>query len=108
MSKRLVPYVESILIDSKKEFTPIRPISKTKSVTSDHFPVIVAFKNLPTEDSKKPPIEKYIMWNTNNVGGWEEYETLTRKDDLFMNIVNLDIENRHEKSLQEDRHEKSL
>ena len=28
VSKRLVPYVERVLIDSKKEFSPIRPISK--------------------------------------------------------------------------------
>ena len=108
VSKRLVPYVERVLIDSKKEFSPIRPISKNKSVKSDHFPVIVTFRNLPTEDLKKPPIEKYTMWNTNKVGGWEEYENLSRKDDLFMNIVNCEKDNRREKSLQKDRHEKSL
>ena len=107
VSKRLVPYVESILIDSKKEFSPIRPISKTKSVTSDHFPIIVTFRNLPTEATKKPPIEKYTMWNTNKVGGLEEYENLTRKDDLFKNIVNFSKEYRHEKSMHEARHEKS-
>ena len=108
VSKRLVPFVESVLIDSKMEFSPIRPISKTKSVTSDHFPVIVTFKNLPPKNSKKPQTDKHLMWNTNKVGGWEVYENLTREDDLFSNIVNVDKEDRHEKSLQKSRHEKSL
>ena len=76
------------------------------SVTSDHFPVIVTFKNLPPKNSNKPQTDKHLMWNTNKVGGWEVYENLTREDDLFSNIINVDKEDRHEKSLQKNRHEK--
>ena len=66
-------------------------------MTSDHFPIIVTFKDLPNKTSKKPPTENYTMWNTNKVGGWEVYENLTGKDDLFTNIVNVETEYRHEK-----------
>ena len=88
MAGKNLPYVESVLIDSKKEFSPVRPISKIKSVTSDHFPVIVTFRNLPPKKGgNKPKVDNFTIWNTNKAGGWTEYENLTKKDDLFLNIL---------------------
>ena len=93
ISVSLLPYVESILIDSKKEFSPIRPISKVKWITSDHFPIIVTFKNLPLKNTKKTKIDNFTIWNTNKSGGWTAYENLTSKDDIFANICNDEMNN---------------
>ena len=87
ISKRLYPYVDTVLIDSQKEFSPLRPISKVKSVTSDHFPIIVTFTNLPMKNTKKKTkVDNFTIWNTNKENGWNNYEYLTRKDELFKNI----------------------
>ena len=43
VSKKLEPFIEKLEVDSDKVFSPIRPISKTKSITSDHFPLIITF-----------------------------------------------------------------
>ena len=45
ISKVLEPYIESLVIDSTMKFAPKRALSKTKSVTSDHFPSIVTFND---------------------------------------------------------------
>ena len=87
ISKRLYPYVDTVLIDSQKEFSPLRPISKVKSVTSDHFPIIVTFTNLPMKNTKKKTkVDNFTIWNTNKENGWNNYEYPTRKDELFKNI----------------------
>ena len=36
-------FIEKIEIEREMKYAPVRPISKTKSVSSDHFPVIVTF-----------------------------------------------------------------
>ena len=104
ISKRLLPFIESVVIDSKKEFSPVRPISKLKGVTSDHFPMIVTFKDLPLKNAQsKSKTDKYTMWNTNKDGGWQEYENLTRKDDIFENIcMDIDMDINGKKGLDMD------
>ena len=45
-SKKLVQFIEKVEIDNERKFSPIRPISKTKSVSSDHFPIIITFSSM--------------------------------------------------------------
>ena len=37
VSKALEPFIESLVIDSEMKYSPMPPVSKTKSVYSDHF-----------------------------------------------------------------------
>ena len=83
VSKKLEPFIEKLEIDYNKTFSPIRALSKTKSVTSDHFPLIVTFAaNFCTNISVKKP-DCFTMWNTNKEGGWEKFKELTEDDDKF-------------------------
>ena len=93
-SSKLEQFIEKIEIDRDMKFSPIRPISKTKSVSSDHFPVIVTFCSEFCEEKqtwKKP--DKFTMWNTHKQDGWTQYKELTDEDDAFKNVF---VNNTHE------------
>ena len=76
-----------------KKFSPVRPLSKTKSVTSDHFPLIVTFTaSFCTKTSVKKP-DSYTMWNTNKDGGWSRYKEMTEEDDLFTKAFGRNVDN---------------
>ena len=47
ISKGLLRYVSGVTIDKDLNFTPGRPISKTKKVYSDHYAIIFELKILP-------------------------------------------------------------
>ena len=86
-SKKLEQFIEKIEIDREMKYAPVRPISKTKSVPSDHFPVIVTFcSEFSTNNQtwKKP--DKFTSWNTNKVDGWKHYKELTEDDSLFSQV----------------------
>ena len=83
VSKALEPFIEKLEIDCKKDYSPIRPLSKTKSITSDHFPLILTFvENFCTKTAKKKS-DCFTMWNTNKEGGWNSYKELTEEDNKF-------------------------
>ena len=81
VSSRLVKFIEKFEIDSRRKFSPIRPISKKKSVTSDHFPIMITFSNIfCSKKLPKCPREAFTIWNTNREGGWSRYKELTEDD----------------------------
>ena len=47
ISAELFPYVESLIIDKNKSFTPYRSMNKSVVKYSDHFSLLVVFKGLP-------------------------------------------------------------
>ena len=79
-SSNLEPFIKCIDIDSQMNFSPVRPLSKTKSVTSDHFPIIVEFVEKFSSKVVRKASENNVVWNTNKEGGWQSYKELTEND----------------------------
>ena len=79
-SNKLMQFIEKFEIDSERKFSPIRPISKKKSVTSDHFPVIITFSSIFCAKKHKKPQDSFTMWNTNKIGGWSCYKEMTEDE----------------------------
>ena len=79
MSEQLEKYVEKVIIDKERKFTPCS-ISKNGKITyPDHYAIMVWMKNIPMKIEKtvKPP--KVLMWNLNKPGGWKKYYEETNK-----------------------------
>ena len=65
-------------MDKSRSITPFRPLTKKKVVYSDHYSLLVTFKDLPLcENPRSHSGKKVIRWNTNRPGGWELYNDLT-------------------------------
>ena len=75
------------MIDSRRQFSPVRPINNQTSRHSDHFPVIITFENIPVRKPAKLGKNAHTIWNTNKQGGWETFKTSTEKQGEFMNII---------------------
>ena len=88
ISRNLLKYFLSITIDSDRKFSPVRPINKKESRYSDHFPIIVEFKNIPLREQAKPFRNSHTIWNTKKQGGWEAFKTSTDKKDTFIDVFN--------------------
>ena len=86
ISRSLLPYFRSMIIDSDRNYSPVRPISKNVFRHSDHFPVIVNFENIPRRRQTKFSRNAHTVWNTNKSGGWEKYKASTEDNDEFMDI----------------------
>ena len=69
ISKGLFKYVSSVTIDKDLNFTPGRPISKTKMVYPDHYAIIFEMKNIPLSSGKNVACNKFKMFNLNKEGG---------------------------------------
>ena len=54
ISKNLLPFFKSIYIDSRRKYSPVRPIDRNSTRHSDHFPVIVTFEDIP----RRKPIKQ--------------------------------------------------
>ena len=76
VSRELFIYVENLTIDKEKLFTPFRPISKTKLTYTDHYSLLLLFKNIPLKPTQAVGCVKVTRWNTNKPGGWEAYEEM--------------------------------
>ena len=62
ISKNLLPYFKSMIIDSERKYSPVRPISKSESRHSDQVPVIVTFENIPVRNLVKVNRNAHIIW----------------------------------------------
>ena len=72
VSADLLPYVSSLVVDIKKEFFMYRVKKvkdKTKLIPSDHFPLVIKLKNLPTRRIKR---EQESYWQLNKLDGWKK------------------------------------
>ena len=61
------------------KYSPVRPLSKTKSKTSDHFPVIVEFTSNFCLKSVPETSKSHVIWNTNKVGGWKTFKDMAEE-----------------------------
>ena len=80
VSAELLPYVQSLVIDSKREMAVTRAVkvgTRFKEVPSDHFTCILTLTNLPRVQERKG--EKQVVWNLEKEGGWNKYKILTDK-----------------------------
>ena len=77
-SSSLSPFIEEILIDSNRIFTPKSIYKSTnKIVFTDHYAIFVKLKNLP---GRPPHIKKSApVWNFSKPGGWLMFHDLTNK-----------------------------
>ena len=97
VSKKLEPFIETLKIDNMKVFSPISPLSKTKSVTSDHFPLIMTFAGTFCKKYAPKKTDCFTMWNTNKDGGWNHYKELTENNDKFGKACEYNID--HDKAV---------
>ena len=95
VSRELLPYIVSLKVDKNRDFTPYRPINKTKLTYSDHYALLLSFAGLPLRDKHelgKGGKRKTVRWNTNREGGWERFKELTTNNDVLFNIANVEDE----------------
>ena len=93
ISKGLSVYLLSLVIDKFRALTPCRPINKNKLTYTDHYSLILRFKNIPLKISQVSGDRKSIRWNTNKEGGWETYKKLASDNKKLLDIINDDSEN---------------
>ena len=80
VSRELWPFVQKLVIDRERNFTPARPMKKRgkyKLIYTDHFSTLLSLKDLPRRQKDKE--EKRVMWNLAKQRGWEDYKKLTNK-----------------------------
>jgi hypothetical protein len=78
VSRELLPYVDNLVIDSKREMAVARAVKmgkKFKMVYSDHFTCLLTFNNLPRRQEAKET--KQVVWNLAKEGGWDQYKILS-------------------------------
>ena len=79
-SANLVPFVASLVIDSKREFTPRRIRKRPnglEAIYTDHYSLEVKLEGLPGREGGKE--KKVSAWNLGKPGGWETYKRLTEE-----------------------------
>ena len=88
ISVSLTAFVSRVIVDSQRCFTPrriIRNRSRTKTIFTDHYSVMVKLKGMPTKQQKE---NHEHAWNKGNPNGWEMYERMTdEKSDTIKAIV---------------------
>ena len=89
VSKGLYEYVESLKIDSNLEWTPCRPISKAKVRYSDHYALLITFKDIPLKNEKRKVGRRKdpTIWNTKKKGAWDKYFSKSNNNVKLDNIL---------------------
>ena len=90
-SKSLMPFIECLEVDKDNKLAPSKA-TKTRLITSDHFPVIVTLKNIPKNKGKSMKNENRSVWNTKKPDGWATYKLLTSDNTPLDAIANDDTE----------------
>ena len=80
VSKNLFRYVDKLIIDKKLALTPGRAISKSKIVYTDHYALILKFKDIPIKQKQNLGEPRHTTWNTNKEGGWDVFKKITDDD----------------------------
>ena len=78
VSRELLPFVNSLVIDKEKKMTPYRATrekKKYKLTYTDHLSSILILKNLPRR--KKVKEQKKTIWNLAKPNAWKEYEKVS-------------------------------
>ena len=72
VSKKLLPYVSSLKIDSERNMAVSRAVKigqKYERVFSYHYTCLLTFQDLPR--GKEGKVRKKVVWNLAKEGGWE-------------------------------------
>ena len=75
-SRNLRPFLETMVVDSARKFTPKRTVYIKGKLTlkpSDHYSMLLILNMPRKEKQRKQP----TIWNKNKPGGWEAYEEET-------------------------------
>ena len=92
ISNDLFRYVDKLIIDNDGQYPIGRVIMKNGSKTlvkSDHYPLILKFKDIPVNRNVSKH-EEVVRFNLKKDGGWSTYKTLTDECEELVNIVNND------------------
>ena len=87
VSEELFEYVEELFIDKQQIFTPHRPIGKGKLCFTDHFSIILKFRNIPMKRIGKCFAPKTTMWNMKRENGWENYKKMTDDNQELVELL---------------------
>ena len=88
VSRELRPFVESLVIDERKEMTPARSMKKKGKYVrmyTDHLSGLLTFAGLPR--AKEVKEVKETRWNLAKEGGWEIYKKLCEEASEKINSV---------------------
>ena len=55
---------------------------------SDHYAVLLVFKDIPKIKEKKIAEKKHIVWNTNRKDSWDKYFRFSNENTLLDSAVN--------------------
>ena len=91
VSQELLQHVDSLVIDKHRTFTPYRPVSKSKVNFTDHYSLLLSFKNLPmASGSRYNKGVRKVIWNTNRAGGWDTFKQLTSDNKVLQEVADAD------------------
>ena len=93
VSNDLVKYLDKVTIDKNLDFTPSRPVSKGKLSYTDHYAILIEFKNLPIRSSIESK-KKLKIWNLNKENGWENFKQLPDDNRVLRDIASSSRENK--------------
>ena len=86
VSKGLVEYIEELIIDKERKFTPHRA-GKGKLIFTDHFSLFFKMKGIPLRNPTMRVKNSEVIWNTNKPGGWSKYKECTENNAELDRIV---------------------
>ena len=86
VSNGLEEYVEELVIDENRRFTPHRAI-RNKLVFTDHYSLILKFKDIPQKVKSYKNKNRTVIWNTSKEGVWKRDYDLTTNSSLLEEIA---------------------
>ena len=86
ISSGLEEYVEELVVDNERRFTPHRP-TRNRLIFTDHYSLIFKLKGIPLKTKSFKCEISPVIWNTNKEGGCEKYRKLTTKSKLLEEIA---------------------
>ena len=93
VDKELCDYIEELYIDKHKKFTPHRPVRKQKLCYTDHFSIILTFKDIPLKKWVKCSDQKSVSWNLHRKDGWKRYQEMTEDNQDLVKLLQSDEDN---------------
>ena len=85
VSKELYKYVDSLIIDKDRNFTPYRSVNKKSVKYTDHYSVLISFKDIPLTNTVVSS-KSIVRWNTNRDGGWNKFKEMTENNRVFNKV----------------------
>ena len=86
VSRGLIEYIQELVIDKERKFTPHRA-GKGKLIYTDHFSMHFILKGMPLNNPAMRKDISQVIWNTNKAGGWSKYKEITEDNIELKRIV---------------------